>query len=445
MFGQLSDRLSQTFNRLAGRGLLTEADVDGALRDVRIALLEADVALPVIKRFMTLVRERAVGDKVLKAIKPDQQVIKVVNDALVEVLGPGEELNLNAQKPVIILMAGLQGSGKTTSAGKLAKRLQDRHNKKVLLASLDVYRPAAREQLQTLAERIGGHSLEIIADEKPLAITRRAIDRARKEAFDVLILDTAGRIQIDEAMMAELKDVQKLAQPTETLLVADALTGQSAVDIATAFKEAVNITGLILTRIDGDGRGGAALSMREVTGCPIKYLGAGEQLDALSPFNPERIANRILGMGDVVELVERAQQAVSPDDMLEMQERMMSNRFNLNDLKKQMRLMQKMGSIKGMLNLLPGFGKFKDKIDESRLNDKVIVHQIAIIDSMTPAERKNPDMMNARRRKRVAEGAGLTVHDVNKLLKSYDQMRKMMKKMSGMNKKGLLPKGFGGM
>lgn len=445
MFGQLSDRLSQTFNRLAGRGLLTEADVDSALRDVRIALLEADVALPVIKRFMALVRERAVGDAVLKSIKPDQQVIKVVNDALVEVLGPGEELNLNAQPPVVILMAGLQGSGKTTSAGKLAKRLQERHGKKVLLASLDVYRPAAQEQLQTLAQRIGGHSLEIIPSEKPLAITKRALDRARKEAFDVLILDTAGRIQIDEAMMAELKEVQKLAQPTETLLVADALTGQAAVDIAAAFKEAVNITGLILTRIDGDGRGGAALSMREVTGCPIKYLGAGEQLDAISPFSPERIANRILGMGDVVELVERAQMAANPEDMLEMQERMMSNRFNLNDLKKQMRMMQKMGSLKGMLGMLPGFGKMKDKLDESKLNDKVIVHQIAIIDSMTPQERRNPDILNAKRRKRIAAGCGLGVHDVNKLLKSYDQMRKMMKKMGGMNKKGLLPKGFGGM
>ena len=444
MFGQLSDRLKQTFDRLAGRALLTEADVESALRDIRIALLEADVALPVVKRILALVKEKAVGDKVLKAVRPDQQVVKIVNDALVEVLGKGEELNLNAQRPVVILMAGLQGSGKTTTAGKLAKRLKEREGKKVLMASADIYRPAAREQLATLAQRTGTDSLEIIDGEQPRAIAKRALEKAKKEAYDILIMDTAGRLQVDADMMAELKDMKDYLKPAETLFVADSLSGQSAASVAKAFHDEVAVTGIVLTRIDGDGRGGAALSIREVTGQPIKYLGAGEQLDALSPFDPERIAGRILGQGDVVELVEKAQQAFgSEEDMMAMQERMMSKSFNLNDLKKQLRMMQQMGSLKGMMGLIPGMGKFKDKIDPSRLNDKMVVHQMAIIDSMTPAERKNPGLMNAKRRKRVAAGCGLTVNDVNKLLKSYEQMRKMMKKFGSMGKKGLPGGDFG--
>ena len=432
MFDQLSSRLKGVFDRLTSRGLLTATDVDDALREVRIALLEADVALPAIKKVITAVRERAVGEEVTKSVTPGQQVIKIVNDALVSVLGEGEELNLRAQRPVVILMAGLQGSGKTTTAGKLARYLKEKLGKKVLMASLDVYRPAAREQLQTLAERTGTHSLPIVETEKPLATTARALDVARKEGYDVLILDTAGRLQIDDEMMAELKAIHAAATPTETLLVADGLTGQVAVDVAQAFHSQVGVTGIILTRMDGDGRGGAALSMREVTGQPIKFLGTGEGMEGLTPFDPNRVAGRILGMGDVVALVERAQQAMGEDDMAEVQERMFSNQFDLNDLKKQLGMMKRMGSLTSMMDLIPGMGKFKDKIDPSKLDDKIVIRQIAIIDSMTPKERKRPDMMNARRRKRVADGAGVTVHDVNKLLKSYDDMRRMMKKLGGM-------------
>ena len=443
MFDQLSDRFDALFKRLSGRGLLTEADVDAALREVRIALLEADVALPVIKRFMTLVREKAVGEDVLKSIKPSEQVVKVVHDALVEVLGEGEGLNLRAQPPVVILMVGLQGSGKTTTTGKLARVLKaDR--KKVLMASLDIYRPAAQAQLATLGERTGVDSLEIIDGQKPLEITKRALDNAKKGGYDVLMLDTAGRLEIDEQMMTELDGIKKLANPTEVLLVADAMTGQVAVDIATAFNDRFGVTGIVLTRMDGDSRGGAALSMREVTGKPIKYVGTGENLEGLTPFHPKRVAGRILGMGDVVSLVEKMQETIDEDQAEKMQERMMAGKFDLNDLKSQLEQVTKMGSLSSIMDMMPGMKGMKSKVDPSKLDDKQIVRQIAIINAMTPKERRNPGLMNARRRLRIANGSGVAVSDVNKLLKSYDQMNRMMKKM---NKMGGLAKllGKGGM
>ncbi|MBI1363303.1 MAG: signal recognition particle protein [Proteobacteria bacterium] len=442
MFDQLSDRFDALFKRLSGRGLLTEADVDAALREVRIALLEADVALPVIKRFMTLVKEKAVGEDVLKSIKPSEQVVKIVHDALVEVLGEGEELNLRAQPPVVLLMVGLQGSGKTTTTGKLARLLKN-DRKKVLMASLDIYRPAAQAQLATLGQRTGVDSLEIIDGQKPLEITKRALDAAKKGGYDVLMLDTAGRLEIDEAMMAELDAVKATANPTEVLLVADAMTGQVAVDIATAFNERFGVTGIILTRMDGDSRGGAALSMREVTGKPIKYVGTGENLEGITPFHPKRVAGRILGMGDVVSLVEKMQENIDEEAALKMQDRMMDGKFDLNDLRSQLEQMTKMGSLSSLMDMMPGMKGMKDKIDPSKLDDRQIVRQIAIINSMTPKERRNPQLMNARRRIRIANGAGVSVNEVNKLLKSYDQMSRMMKKLGKMGGLAGLGKMFG--
>jgi signal recognition particle subunit SRP54 len=431
MFDQLTNRLDGVFKKITGRGLLSEADVTAALREVRVALLEADVALPVIKRLMVIVKENAIGEKAIKSIKPGEQVVKVVNDALIEVLGEGEELNLATQSPAVIMMVGLQGSGKTTSTGKLAKLLKEKQNKKVLLASLDIYRPAAQQQLQTLAERTGVSALEIIEGQKPVDITKRALKEAKSGGYDVLFLDTAGRLEIDEGLMAELEEVKKLADPIETLLVADSLTGQVAVKVALAFNERIGVTGNILTRIDGDGRGGAALSMREVTGCPIKYLGTGEGLGALEPFRPTSIANRILGMGDVVSLVERVQEAASEEDMMAMMEKMMSGQFDMNDMKKQMKMMQKMGSLKGIMKLIPGMNKMAKQLEGANVDDKMVIHQIAIIDSMTKLERRNPSILNARRRKRIASGCGLEVSAINKLIKSHMQMAKMMKKFQG--------------
>ena len=438
MFDQLSGKLKNVFDKLASRGRLTESDVDDALRGVRLALLEADVALPVIKKFMAEVREEAVGESVLKAVKPSEQIVKIVHDGLVKVLGEGEELNLRAQPPVVVLMAGLQGSGKTTTTAKIAKRLKEKQNKKVLLASLDIYRPAAQKQLGIVAERVGVDSLEIIEGQKPVDITKRALTEAKKGGFDVLMLDTAGRGDLDEELMNELIAVKKTANPTETLLVADGLTGQVAVDIAKAFNEKVGVTGIVLTRMDGDGRGGAALSMREVTGQAIKFLRMGEGLDALTPFDPTRLAGRILGMGDIVEMVEKAQAAISEDDAMAMQEKMMSGKFSLADLKKQMQMMQKMGSMSDLLGMMPGMGGMKDKIDPSKLDDKMLIRQVAIIDSMTPLERYNPHILNAKRRRRIAEGSGVTVNDVNKLIKSHEQMQQAMKKLKKMGGLGAL-------
>lgn len=446
MFDTLAEKLSGVFDRLARRGALTESDVDTAMREIRIALLEADVALPVVKDFVAKVREQAVGQAVVKSVTPSQMVVKIVNDALVETLG-GENaaLDLNAPAPVPVLMVGLQGSGKTTTSAKLALRLK-KDKKRVLLASLDVYRPAAQEQLAQLGKQIDVAVLPVIVGEKPKAITARAMAEAKK-GYDVVILDTAGRLHIDLDMMAEVAEVRALVNPHETLLVVDALAGQDAANIAREFNEKIGITGIVLTRIDGDSRGGAALSMRAVTGRPIKFLGAGEKVEALEPFHPDRLAGRILGMGDVVSLVETAAEKMDKDEAERVAKRMMDGRFDLNDLLSQLRQMQKMGDLKGLLGLIPGMGKFKAQIDAAKIDDKVFKRQEAIILSMTPRERRNPDIIKASRKKRIANGCGLTVQEVNKLLKQYDQMADMMKKVKKMGKRGLfgsLPGGFGG-
>ena len=438
MFDTLAEKLSGVFDRLARRGALTESDVDTAMREIRIALLEADVALPVVKDFVTKVREQSVT--------PSQMVVKIVNDALVETLG-GENaaLDLNAPAPVPVLMVGLQGSGKTTTSAKLALRLK-KDKKRVLLASLDVYRPAAQEQLAQLGKQIDVAVLPVIVGEKPKAIAARAMAEAKK-GYDVVILDTAGRLHIDLDMMAEVAEVRALVNPHETLLVVDALAGQDAANIAREFNEKIGVTGIVLTRIDGDSRGGAALSMRAVTGRPIKFLGAGEKVEALEPFHPDRLAGRILGMGDVVSLVETAAEKMDKDEAERVAKRMMDGRFDLNDLLSQLRQMQKMGDLKGLLGLIPGMGKFKAQIDAAKIDDKVFKRQEAIILSMTPRERRNPDIIKASRKKRIADGCGLTVQEVNKLLKQYDQMADMMKKVKKMGKRGLfggLPGGFGG-
>ena len=446
MFDTLAEKLSGVFDRLARRGALTESDVDTAMREIRIALLEADVALPVVKDFVAKVREQAVGQAVVRSVTPSQMVVKIVNDALVETLG-GENaaLDLNAPAPVPVLMVGLQGSGKTTTSAKLALRLK-KDKKRVLLASLDVYRPAAQEQLAQLGKQIDVAVLPVIVGEKPKAIAARAMAEAKK-GYDVVILDTAGRLHIDLDMMAEVAEVRALVNPHETLLVVDALAGQDAANIAREFNEKIGITGIVLTRIDGDSRGGAALSMRAVTGRPIKFLGAGEKVEALEPFHPDRLAGRILGMGDVVSLVETAAEKMDKDEAERVAKRMMDGRFDLNDLLSQLRQMQKMGDLKGLLGLIPGMGKFKAQIDAAKIDDKVFKRQEAIILSMTPRERRNPDIIKASRKKRIADGCGLTVQEVNKLLKQYDQMADMMKKVKKMGKRGLfggLPGGFGG-
>lgn len=447
MFDSLAEKLSGVFDRLAHRGALTESDVDGAMREIRVALLEADVALPVVKDVVAKIKDRAVGQAVIKSVTPSQMVVKIVHDALVEMLG-GENaaLDLNAAAPVPVLMVGLQGSGKTTTSAKLALRLK-KDKKRVLLASLDVYRPAAQEQLAQLGGQIGVDVLPVVAGEKPRAIASRAMTEGRKGGYDVVILDTAGRLHVDLDMMGEVADVRALVQPKETILVVDALTGQDAVNVAREFNEKIGITGIVLTRVDGDSRGGAALSMRAVTGCPIKFLGAGEKVDALEPFHPDRLAGRILGMGDVVSLVETAAEKMDKDEAERVAKRMMDGRFDLNDMLSQLRQMQKMGDLKGLLGLIPGMGKFKAQIDAAKIDDKIFKRQEAIILSMTPVERRNPDIVKASRKKRIAAGCGLSVQDVNKLLKQYEQIADMMKKMKKMGKRGLfggLPGGFGG-
>lgn len=447
MFDSLAEKLSGVFDRLAHRGALTESDVDGAMREIRVALLEADVALPVVKDVVAKIKDRAVGQAVVKSVTPSQMVVKIVHDALVEMLG-GENaaLDLNAAAPVPVLMVGLQGSGKTTTSAKLALRLK-RDKKRALLASLDVYRPAAQEQLAQLGAQIGIDVLPIIVGEKPKAIASRAMTEGRKGGYDVVVLDTAGRLHVDLDMMGEVTEIRALVQPKETLLVVDALAGQDAVNIAREFNEKIGITGIVLTRVDGDSRGGAALSMRAVTGRPIKFLGVGEKVDALEPFHPDRLAGRILGMGDVVSLVETAAEKMDKDEAERVAKRMMDGRFDLNDLLSQLRQMQKMGDLKGLLGLIPGMGKFKAQIDAAKIDDKIFKRQEAIILSMTPRERRNPDIIKAARKKRIAAGCGLSVQDVNKLLKQYEQIADVMKKMKKMGKRGLfggLPGGFGG-
>jgi signal recognition particle subunit SRP54 len=442
MFETLQERLSGIFDKLTGRGSLSEADVDAAMREVRRALIEADVALEVVRAFTDRVRARAVGQEVVRSVTPGQMVVKIVNDALVETLGrTPEAIDLRAPAPLPILMVGLQGSGKTTTSAKIAKRLKERDKKKVLMASLDTRRPAAQEQLAILGRQTGIDTLAIVRGEDPLAIARRAMSEARRGGYDVVILDTAGRLHIDEELMAETVAVRDIARPHETLLVADALTGQDAVNLARSFNDKVGISGIVLTRIDGDGRGGAALSMRAVTGRPIKLIGTGEKLDGLEEFHPERIASRILGMGDVVSLVERAAQTMDAEKAQKIAARMKKGAFDLEDLAEQLRQMQKLGGMQGILGLLPGVAKIKKQLEGIDLDNVVLKRQLAIISSMTPFERRNPKVMNASRKKRVARGSGTEVQEINRLLKMHLQMADMMKKMG--RGKGLLGRMFG--
>ncbi|MBM3618013.1 MAG: signal recognition particle protein [Alphaproteobacteria bacterium] len=446
MFASLSDRLGSIFTGLRKRGALTEDDIDSAMREVRIALLEADVALPVVKEFVKSLKEKAVGTEIIKSVSPAQMVVKLVQDHLTELLGSEHsDLNLNAVPPVVILMTGLQGSGKTTTTGKLAKILREKKSKKVLLASLDVYRPAAQEQLAVLAKQTGVESLPIVAGQMPLDITKRALEEARLGGYDVLLLDTAGRLHIDETLMEELAAVKALSKPTETLLVADSLTGQDAVTIASEFHGKIGVTGIVLTRVDGDSRGGAALSMRHVTGQPIKFMGMGEKLDNLEPFHPSRIASRILDMGDVVSLVERAAEVVDQEQAAAMNARFEEGKFDLNDLANQLQNMKKMGGLGGIMGMLPGMGALKQQLENAPVDEKKFNQIEVILSSMTDKERRDPKILNASRRRRIAIGSGTTVQDINRLIKQWQQMSDMMKQFRKMGKKGLMKNAIKGM
>ena len=437
MFDALTDRLSSVFDRLSGRGVLSEKDIDEALREVRVALLEADVALPVVREFIAKAKERASGEEVIRSVRPADQVVKITYDGLVEMLGgeTAEGLNLSLNPPTVILMAGLQGSGKTTTAGKLALKLQ-KDRKKVLVASLDTRRPAAMEQLAMLAKLAEVDSLPIVAGQTAPDIARRAMSAAKLQGYDVLILDTAGRTTLDEAMMAEAAEIVKIANPSETLLVADSLTGQDAVRTAKAFHERLPLTGLVLTRADGDGRGGAALSMRAVTGLPIKFLGVSEKIDGLDVFDAARVAGRILGQGDVVALVEKAAQDLDTAKAEAMARKLAKGQFDLDMMADQFAQMKRMGGMEGLMGFLPGVQKVKKQMAEANINDKMLDRQAAIISSMTKAERKKPDILQASRKRRIAAGAGVDVADVNRLLKQHRQMADAFKMMSKDGGKG---------
>ena len=434
MFDSLSDRLGGVFDKLRGRGALKEQDVRDAMREVRIALLEADVALPVVRRFIDQVTEAAVGQSVLKSVTPGQQVVKIVNDALVEMLG-GEEtvgLDLNAAPPVVIMMVGLQGSGKTTTTAKIAKLLKEKHGKKPMMASLDVNRPAAQEQLKVLGEQVGVATLPIITGQQPVDIATRALNAAKLQAVDVLLLDTAGRLHVDQQLMDEMKAVAGISAPNEVLLVVDSLTGQDAVNVAQSFTAQVPLTGVVLTRMDGDARGGAALSMRAVTGKPIKFAGTGEKMDALEPFHPGRVAGRILGMGDIVSIVEKAAATIEAEDAERLAQRMAKGQFDMNDLRMQLKQMQNMGGLGALAGMMPGMKKAKAAMAASGMDDRVLLRMDAIIGSMTPKERARPDLLNAKRKIRVANGSGTQVQDVNKLLKMHQEMERAMKQIKKM-------------
>jgi signal recognition particle subunit SRP54 len=446
MFESLTDRLGDVFDRLRKRGALSEADVTAALREVRVALLEADVALPVVKDFINGVRDKAIGQDVIRSVTPGQMVVKIVHDHLVETLGAESvEISLRATPPVPILMVGLQGSGKTTTTGKIALRFKNRDRKKVLMASLDVHRPAAQEQLAILGRQIEVDTLPVIAGQNPVEIAERAMTTGRLQGYDVVMLDTAGRLHIDEGLMLEVAAVRDITKPHEILLVADAMTGQDAINVAKSFNDRLGITGVVLTRIDGDARGGAALSIRAVTGKPIKLLGTGEKLEALETFHPDRIAGRILGMGDVVSLVEKAAETVDQAEAEKLAAKMAKGNFDLDDLASQLKQMRKMGGMSGMLGMLPGIGKIKKQLSEANLDDKLIKRQEAIISSMTKDERKNPKLMNASRRRRIATGSGTSVQDVNRLLKQHQDMAQMMKQITKLGKKGFLRQGLAGL
>lgn len=446
MFKNLSDRLNGIFAKLTKRGALSEEDVNAAMREVRIALLEADVALPVVKDFIAQVKEQAIGQDVIQSVTPGQMVIKIVHEHLIKVLGGDQEgsneLNLAAVPPVVVIMTGLQGSGKTTTTAKIAKYLKDKKKKKALMVSTDVYRPAAREQLETLGKQAGVETLEIIQDEKPLDIVKRAQERARLEGFDVLFIDTAGRLHIDDDLMDELVQIRNLTKPTEILLAADAMTGQDAVAVAKTFQEKIGVTGIILSRVDGDARGGAALSMRQVTGCPIKFVGMGERIDELEVFHPDRIAGRILDMGDVLSLVEKAAEAIDQDEAEALAKKMQKGSFTLDDMATQLGQISKMGGMSGLMGMIPGMGKIKDKIGEAGIDDSMVARQVAIIRSMTKKERQFYKLLNGSRKRRVAEGSGTSVPEVNRLLKQYKDMMLAMKRFNKMGKKGLMRQGM---
>jgi signal recognition particle subunit SRP54 len=450
MFDSLSERLSAVLDRLTRRGALSEADVDEALREVRRALLEADVALDVAREFTEQVKKRAVGVDVIKSVTPGQMVVKIVHDQLVETLGSdAQTIDLNAPAPVVIMMVGLQGSGKTTTTAKVAKRLTDIAKRKVLMASLDTRRPAAMEQLAVLGQQVGVQTLPVVAGQTPVQIANRAVQAARLGGYDVVMLDTAGRTTLDEAMMAEVAEVRRDANPHEVLLVADALTGQDAVNLARSFNERVGLTGIVLTRIDGDGRGGAALSMRAVTGKPIKLLGTGEKLDAIEDFYPSRIADRILGMGDIVSLVEKAAQTIDAEKAARVAEKMRKGAFDLSDLREQIVQMQQMGGMSGLMGMMPGIAKIKNQLAERNLDETVLKRQMAIIDSMTPQERRSPDVLKASRKRRIAAGSGTKPEDINRLLKMHRTMGDVMKAMGSGAKRGPMAGlanmlGFGG-
>ncbi len=443
MFDDLTGRLGGIFDKLTRRGALKAADVEEAMREIRVALLEADVALPVVKDFIAEVTVRATGEELLRSVTPGQMVVKAVHDHLVEILDSDDgALDFAGTPPVAILMVGLQGSGKTTTSAKLGLRLRKKENKKVLMASLDVMRPAAQQQLTQLGEQTGVRTLEPVLGEQPVAIAKRAMTTAAREGMDVVILDTAGRLHIDDELMAEVVAVKDAANPTETLLVADALTGQDAVNLAKEFNDKIGLTGIVLTRVDGDARGGAALSMRAVTGRPIKLMGTGEKLDALETFDARRVAGSILGQGDIVGLVERAAEVVDQEDAEKMAAKMLKGKFTLEDMAEQFKQLRKMGDMEGLLGMLPGAARMKDKIAAANIDDKMIARQEAVILSMTPRERRNPKLLNGSRRKRIAAGSGTSVQDVNRVLKQYKQMSTMMKKAGKMGKKGLLGGGL---
>jgi signal recognition particle subunit SRP54 len=432
MFDSLSERLGSILDRLTRRGALTEADVDAALREVRRALLEADVALDVVRAFVDKVKGQAIGVEVIKSVTPGQMVVKIVHDQLIETLGArGEPVDLNAPVPVPVMMVGLQGSGKTTTTAKLAKRIAEQARRKVLMASLDVRRPAAMEQLAVLGKQVAVDTLPVVPGQQPAQIAQRALQAGRLGGYDVVILDTAGRTTLDEAMMAEAAEVKRAANPHEVLLVADALTGQDAVNLARSFDERVGLTGIVLTRVDGDGRGGAALSMRAVTGKPIKLMGTGEQMDALEDFHPARIADRILGMGDIITLVEKAAATIDAEKAARAAERMRKGAFDLSDLREQLLSMKDMGGMAGLMGMLPGIAKMKNQLAAANLDERVLKRQVAIIDSMTPKERRSPDVLKASRKKRIAAGSGTRVEDINRMLKMHRTMADVMKAMGG--------------
>ena len=445
MFDALSDRLGNVFDRLKGKGSLSESDVNAAMREVRIALLEADVAVEVVKSFIDGVKVRAVGQEVTKSVTPGQQVIKIVNDNLIEMLGKEPAwIELNAVPPVPILMIGLQGSGKTTTAAKIASRLTRRDKKKVMMASLDVTRPAAREQLRVLGEQIDVSTLPMAEGETAVSIAKRAMAASRLQGYDVVILDTAGRVTVDQGLMDEIKQISEITNPAEKILVADALTGQDAVTTAKNFHQNVGVTGIVLTRMDGDSRGGAALSMRSVTGVPIKAVGTGEKLENLEDFHPERVAGRILGMGDVVSLVEKAAETIEVEEAEKIALKMQKGQFDFNDMLTQLQQVSKMGGLGGVLAMLPGVGKLQKQMASAGVDDKSIARQVAIIQSMTAQERKSPKLLNASRKRRVASGSGTTAQEINRLLKQQMEMARMMKKVGKMGGLKGLGSLFGG-